>query len=161
MVCLLGVSVGSNVHMNASHSYAHYLRRLPANTWQANWGEPHITCQIEIVEWVLTFAYEYIKHMNVQLSGFVCKARKGTWENTLKKARTGQADYNNDSKLNTILSLGHADLPPKCKCSIPCICYDANRIMCEPAWVLKNGSTFDFEDGLLPKNAKSIGWSPA
>ncbi|KAF2998482.1 hypothetical protein E8E13_002942 [Curvularia kusanoi] len=101
-------------------------------------------CQRILIDWILTFAFPYIVHMKVNLTGFICKPQKETWTERLVCGRTGRcSDFNHDAAMKTILETPKENLPPRCICPRDCRCFSLFR---------QDGgnSEFDFEDDDQP-----------
>lgn len=171
-----GVRIEPTIHITGSESLAHHLSSLPSTTdfrirfrdpqdgWAADpWAKQaregdaldsqRTTCQSVLIDWIMAFAYNHIRHMGVTLTGFVRKPQKERWERILRARRTGQRhDHNNETLLESIFSLQSYELPPACVCRIPCYCEYQCRYhyYFDNEWCQTNPkSYFDFEDGPL------------
>ena len=80
------------------------------------WGDPwkcgKTTCQTVMIDWVMTFAFEHIKHIkHVDLVGYIKKPQKLKWLSILAKERA-DTDYNFDhaAAIQAILATAADDL---------------------------------------------------
>lgn len=99
----------------------YYLARLPSHTRIAvrfrdpkdgHKGDPFgeifktTTCQSVMVAWVLTFAWEHIKHMRFGVSGCIRTAQKNEWNEYFARERNnGVHERDNEAALKAIFDL--------------------------------------------------------
>lgn len=116
-----GLEVNPTFIQNPSKSLGNYLRDLtetcrlelrfrdPEDGYLGHpWGTTHeeTSCQIVLTDWIMTFAFDHIKHIrHVDLVGFVKKPQKEMWLRRLARQRT-EEDYDFDyaAAINAILT---------------------------------------------------------
>ncbi|CBX96265.1 predicted protein [Plenodomus lingam JN3] len=181
----LGVGIEPTMHTKPQESLVHHLAILPSRTdlcirfrdpndgWAADpWASSielktgrenqHTTCQTVLVDWILTFAFDHIKHMRVRIGGHARLPQRKSWENIFLAARTGRSHgHDNGAALDAIFALQSHELPPPCICPKSCFCEFRTRTHhCHIRF--HRSSNFDFEDGSLPEDrlwtAEDVPW---
>jgi hypothetical protein len=104
-----GLAVDPSLSHDTAASQGHYLATLDEKCRLElrfrdsddgfrgdSWYEGYTSCQSVLVDWVMTFAYEHIKHIkNVDLVGCIKTPQKQMWLGMLAEQR-GSSDYNFD-----------------------------------------------------------------
>lgn len=78
------------------------------------------SCQKTMVDWILTAAHPYIKHIpKVNLEGAIKHSTKLNWDMILKEEQDGKL-HDLGAALHAIGNMPDDALPPPCYCSTPC-----------------------------------------
>lgn len=96
-------------YRNEFASKGHYLARLDPKTkltirfrdpYDGTWADPWFGgryastgCQRVLIDWILTLAFPDIGHMNINLTGFICKPQRDSWSSILYCGRTGRSHH--------------------------------------------------------------------
>ena len=116
-----GIEVESVLHQTESESLAPYLARLnslahleirfraPDDGYPGDpWGEQALatSCQTVMVDWIMTFAFESIKHIaNINLTGCIKKPQKNKWLDILRKQyKIKDFEFDYDAAVKAILA---------------------------------------------------------
>jgi hypothetical protein len=94
---------------NESASLGYYLAHLDLKTkltirfrdpYDGTWGDPWLeggygttACQRVMIDWILTLAFPDIDHMDINLTGFICKPQRDSWSSILYRERTGRSHH--------------------------------------------------------------------
>ncbi|KAF2000618.1 hypothetical protein P154DRAFT_465878, partial [Amniculicola lignicola CBS 123094] len=152
----------STIQVNSTSSMGHRLSGLSRTTdLELHFRDPEdgylgdpwptvekTTCQSVMVDWIMTFAYPFIRHIStVKIIGYVKRPQKDRWEYILSSEVAGRPHgFDHATALATILNTPPRYLPPPCICRRDCACKEASR------WVywwmsgFRDGSNFDFEN---------------
>ncbi|KAF2274946.1 uncharacterized protein EI97DRAFT_459896 [Westerdykella ornata] len=81
------------------------------------WNQP--CCQAVVVDWIMTFAFPWIKHVKeVTVSGVLRITTREKWTEILDSKRTGEATpFNESAEIARILNTPSRNLPPRCLCN--------------------------------------------
>ncbi|KAF2994179.1 hypothetical protein E8E13_001697 [Curvularia kusanoi] len=83
-------------------------------------AELRVACQKTIVDWILTFALDHIRHvLKIILSGHIKDSTRQKWEFRFEEERRG-VRRDMTTKIAYILSTPGFFLPPACGCRRPC-----------------------------------------
>jgi hypothetical protein len=114
--------VGAVFFQDPSKSIGHYLGSLektcrlelrfrdPDDGYLSHpWGGSHerTACQTIMIDWIVTFAFEYINHIvPVNLVCYVKKPQKDMWLNRLARQRTDKhSNFDHATAINAILAI--------------------------------------------------------
>lgn len=86
-------------------------------------------CQKILVDWILTYAKDYIQHTpQVQLTGYLKDSTKEKWERIPADERAG-VQHDMEEGKRAVQTWPTDDLPPRCHCSSPCAFYKYNTVV--------------------------------
>ncbi|KAH4923595.1 hypothetical protein HBI79_169570 [Parastagonospora nodorum] len=79
-----------------------------------------VTCQKVLVDWFLTLALAYIRHIpHISISGHVKNSTRADWEAIFEDERQG-IEHDMSAQVQNILSLHWTNFPILCACQHPC-----------------------------------------
>ncbi|KAF1911213.1 hypothetical protein BDU57DRAFT_543574 [Ampelomyces quisqualis] len=158
-----GIKTFEYFHLDLSESHGAMLRGIPMvkslellfrspddgwhfGPWSPGWGAsgPYTCCQRVMVDWIMTVAWPYVKHLpKVMVGGAVKRDSETKWNNLLALAlKDKDAVFDHARNEWAIFNTPPTHLPPPCSCRTPCTVEHASRT----GLVYRHTDTFDHED---------------
>jgi hypothetical protein len=108
------------------HDYYTIPIELFGDDWDNHYNMPTRPCYKTAVDWVLTFAFQFIKHVpTVRLAGYVKKSVKDKWDYILateykhRNDKDWTSSYDHDEAMGRIIGQP-AYATPECYCPLSC-----------------------------------------